>query len=93
MVLSSLKEGLTMTQTKSPYTLQYIDALLKHGNFTKAAKDLYISQPYLTQTIKKVEKELGTEIVNRKEPAAAINRCGKKFIISIWKRSKRKANN
>lgn len=77
MVLSSLKEGLTMTQTKSPYTLQYIDALLKHGNFTKAAKDLYISQPYLTQTIKKVEKELGTEIVNRKSPQLQLTDAGK----------------
>ena len=77
MVLSSLKEGLTMTQTKSPYTLQYIDALLKHGNFTKAAKDLYISQPYLTQTIKKVENELGTEIVNRKSPQLQLTDAGK----------------
>lgn len=66
-----------MTQTKSPYTLQYIDALLKHGNFTKAAKDLYISQPYLTQTIKKVEKELGTEIVNRKSPQLQLTDAGK----------------
>ena len=77
MVLSSLKEGLTMTQTKSPYTLQYIDALLKHGNFTKAAKDLYISQPYLTQTIKRIENELGAEIVNRKSPQLQLTDAGK----------------
>jgi DNA-binding transcriptional LysR family regulator len=72
-----LKEGMIMPHMKSPYTLQYIDALLKHGNFTKAAKDLYISQPYLTQTIKKVEKELGTEIINRKSPQLQLTDAGK----------------
>lgn len=66
-----------MSQMKSPYTLQYIDALLKHGNFTKAAKDLYISQPYLTQTIKKIEKELGAEIINRKSPQLQLTDAGK----------------
>lgn len=66
-----------MPQTKSPYTLQYIDTLLKHGNFTKAAKDLYISQPYLTQTIKKIENELGAEIVNRKSPQLQLTDAGK----------------
>lgn len=33
--------------------LNYLDMLLKQGSFTKAAQQLYISQPYLTQTIKK----------------------------------------
>lgn len=54
-----------MTQIDSANILLYVDALLKHGNYTKAAKELYISQPYLTQTIKRIEKELGTEILNR----------------------------
>lgn len=66
-----------MGQMNAPYTLQYIDALLQHGSFTKAAKDLYISQPYLTQTIKKVEKELGTEIINRKSPHLQLTDAGK----------------
>lgn len=44
---------------------RFLDALLKHGNFTRAAKDLYISQPYLTQTIQTAEKELGLAIINR----------------------------
>lgn len=66
-----------MPHLKTPYMLQYIDALLKHGNFTKAAKDLYISQPYLTQTIKKIEKELGAEIINRKSPQLQLTDAGK----------------
>lgn len=68
-----------MAQFSAPYTLQYLDALLKHGNFTKAAKDLYISQPYLTQTIKKIEKELETEIINRKSPQLQLTEAGKVY--------------
>ena len=66
-----------MNQTNPRYMLQYIDALLKHNNFTKAAKDLYISQPYLTQTIQKIEKELNTEIINRKSSHFQLTDAGK----------------
>lgn len=45
--------------------LHYLDILLKESNFTKAARELYISQPYLTQLIKRIEKKLGTKILNR----------------------------
>lgn len=37
--------------------LHYIDTLLRTSNFTQAAKELYISQPYLTQLIKRIEKK------------------------------------
>ncbi len=66
-----------MTLIDSPNMLQYIDILLKHGNYTKAAKDLYISQPYLTQAIKKVEQELGTEIINRNTAHLQLTEAGK----------------
>lgn len=68
-----------MSHIQSPILLQYLDALLKHGNFTKAAKDLYISQPYLTQTIKRTENELGTEIINRKSPQLQLTEAGKVY--------------
>lgn len=43
----------------------YIDVLLQESSFVKAAKELYISQPYLTQLIRKIEKKLGTKILDR----------------------------
>ena len=66
-----------MVQMDSPVLLQYLDILLKHGNYTKAAKDLYVSQPYLTQTIKKVEKELGIDIINRKTNPLQLTEAGR----------------
>lgn len=54
-----------MPKTDSLNMLRFLDVLLKHGNFTRAAKELYISQPYLTQSIKAAENDLGISIINR----------------------------
>lgn len=51
--------------------LHYLDVLLKESNFTKAARELYISQPYLTQTLKRIEKKLGVQILNRSTRGAS----------------------
>lgn len=59
--------------------LQYLDTLLKHNNYTKAAKDLFISQPYLTQTIKKIEEELGTTIIIRENGTLHLTEAGRLY--------------
>ncbi|MGM0125968.1 hypothetical protein IGI37_003369 [Enterococcus sp. AZ194] len=66
-----------MGQTDSLTMLQFIEMLVKHGNYTKAAKSLYISQPYLTQVIKKKEKELGVEIIDRQTTPLQLTEAGR----------------
>lgn len=56
--------------------LHYIDVLLKESNFTKAAHELYISQPYLTQLIKRIEKKLGAKIINRDQIPFSLTEAG-----------------
>lgn len=56
--------------------LHYLDVLLKENNFTKAARELYISQPYLTQLIKRIEKRLGTQIINRDHVPFSLTEAG-----------------
>lgn len=68
-----------MPKANSTNMLRFLDVLLKHGNFTKAAKDLYISQPYLTQTIKNAEHELGIEIVNRNATPLELTAAGRLY--------------
>lgn len=68
-----------MAQIDSPDMLNYLNALLKHGNYTKAAKDLYISQPYLTQTIQKIEQELNVEIINRRITPLQLTEAGELY--------------
>lgn len=68
-----------MPKTDSTSLLQFIDVLLKHGNFTRAAKDLYISQPYLTQTIKNVETTLGVTIIDREAAPLTLTPAGRLY--------------
>ena len=44
---------------------RYVYAVYKSGSFTKAAEELYISQPCLSAAIKKLEEELGTSLFYR----------------------------
>ncbi len=60
-------------------TLYYIDALLKYSNYGKAAKSLYISQPYLTQVIKRTESQLNCELINRSKLPYRLTEQGKVY--------------
>ena len=39
--------------------LHYILCIAKHQNLTRAAQELYISQPTLTKHLQKLEREMG----------------------------------
>ncbi|MHA6530972.1 LysR family transcriptional regulator [Paenibacillus sp. BAC0078] len=66
-----------MSKLNSKDILYYIDTLLKYSNFSKAAKALYISQPYLTQVIKKVESQLNCELITRSKLPYRLTEQGK----------------
>lgn len=66
-----------MSHNSPQNTLYYIDAILKYSNYGKAAKALYISQPYLTQVIKRIEKQLECELINRSELPYRLTKQGK----------------
>ncbi|MBP1907555.1 DNA-binding transcriptional LysR family regulator [Paenibacillus turicensis] len=66
-----------MSKLQSQDILYYIDTLLKYSNYSKAAKALYISQPYLTKVIKKVESELNCELITRNKLPYRLTEQGK----------------
>lgn len=39
--------------------VQHFLTIMKHMSLTKAAKELYITQPALSQSLSRLEKELG----------------------------------
>lgn len=45
--------------------LRYLLAVAEHGNFSRAAEELYVSQPTLSQQIKQLENSLGTQLLDR----------------------------
>lgn len=60
-----------------------IEALLtvaREGNITKAAKQLYISQPALSQMILGIERELGTPLFDRSTAPLRPTYAGEKFL-------------
>ncbi len=66
-----------MSKYYSQDILYYIDAILKHSNYGKAAKSLYISQPYLTQVIKRIETQLNCELISRNKLPYRLTEQGK----------------
>lgn len=54
-------------------------------NFTKAAENLYVSQPTLTYQIQMAEEELGFKIFDRTQKSVSITPAGKAFIASMIK--------
>ena len=52
----------------------------KEKSFSKAAENLYISQPALSAMIKKVEAKVGMPLFDRSTTPIQLTDCGKKYI-------------
>ncbi|MDH6365903.1 MULTISPECIES: LysR family transcriptional regulator [unclassified Breznakia] len=60
---------------------QYVAKLAETKNYTKAAELLYITQPTLSQQIKKLEDELGVKLFNRKKKQeVTLTKAGVEFL-------------
>ena len=53
--------------------------LLSIGSISKAANSLYISQPAITKSIQKLERELDIALFNRTPKGVALTENGKIF--------------
>ncbi|MFY9412666.1 MAG: LysR family transcriptional regulator [Dethiobacteria bacterium] len=60
--------------------IKYAQAVMRHGSINKAAKDLYITQPYLSYCIKELENSLGIKLFNRTSMGSLITDEGKEFL-------------
>ena len=64
----------------NPKHAQYIEAIVEEGSFTAAARRLFISQPSLSQTVKTVERELGTEVFERCDGRPRLTCAGQRYL-------------
>lgn len=60
--------------------LRYILQTAEDESFSKAARHLYVSQPSLSQCIKKVEQELGTELFRRHPTSLQLTEAGRIYV-------------
>ena len=60
--------------------MKYIIAIVRCGSITEAAKQLFISQPSLSNAVKDIEKEIGIEIFQRSAKGITLTTDGSEFL-------------
>lgn len=60
--------------------LRYFQTVATLGNMSKAAEDLFVSQPNLSISISRLEKELGVPLFDRRKGRIVLNRNGEQFL-------------
>ena len=57
--------------------MKYVVMIAEQGSFSKASQVLYITQPTLSNEVKKLEKELGITIFSRNKHGAQVTDAGR----------------
>lgn len=60
--------------------IEYMIAIAEEHSLNKAAEKLFLSQPALSQRLKKLEEELGAELFRRENAGLAITDAGRVYI-------------
>ncbi len=60
--------------------MEYVYEVYKERSFTRAAKNLYVTQPCLSALVKKTEEKLGFPIFNRSANPLQLTEYGKEYI-------------
>ena len=63
--------------------LNYFKAVARHGNLTRAAEELYISQPGLSRYLSRLEEELGVPLFERRKGKIVLNTYGQIFLSNV----------
>ena len=57
--------------------LQYLDAVYRYRNFTRASEELFVSQSTISMAIKSLEEELGVRLLERTRRGVELTAAGK----------------
>ena len=60
--------------------IRYLLAVADHGNFTRAAEALHVSQPTLSQQIRQFEESLGVPLLDRSGRSVRPTDAGEAYI-------------
>ncbi|HZU77598.1 MAG TPA: LysR substrate-binding domain-containing protein [Dehalococcoidia bacterium] len=62
------------------HQLQYFESVARHLHFTRAAEELNVAQPSVSQQIRKLEAELGVPLFHRMKRRVALTEAGALFL-------------
>lgn len=62
------------------HQLAYFESVSRHLHFTRAAEELNVAQPSVSQQIRKLETELGAPLFHRMKRRVALTEAGKTFL-------------
>jgi DNA-binding transcriptional LysR family regulator len=62
------------------HQLAYFESVSRHLHFTRAAQELNVAQPSVSQQIRKLEHELGAPLFHRMKRHVALTEAGKTFL-------------
>ena len=74
------KSGFAGGEIMTIQFLKYIVAVAELGSITEAAKQLHISQPSLSASLKEAEKEVGFKVFTRSRSGIALTKEGVEFL-------------
>lgn len=60
--------------------MEYVYEVYKEQSFSRAAHNLFISQPALSASIKKIETRIGTPIFDRSTNPITLTECGREYV-------------
>lgn len=63
--------------------MDYVYEVYKERSFSKAARNLYISQPALSSSIKRIEEGIGAPIFDRSTSPVKLTECGERYIQAV----------
>ena len=63
--------------------LQYVITIAEEKSITKAAQKLYISQPSLSASIRRIEARIGAPIFDRSTTPISLTECGEEYIACV----------
>lgn len=63
--------------------MEYIYEVYKEKSFSRAAANLFISQPSLSANVKRIEKRIGYPVFDRSTKPLQLTECGEKYIQAV----------
>ena len=65
--------------------MEYVYAVYEEGSFSKAASRLYISQPSLSASVRRIEEKIGYPLFDRNVKPVRLTECGEHYIAAVEK--------